>query len=56
MSDKIIESKLVIIGAGISGLSAAVKLLDNGVGDFLIFEALERIGGRICTEKSGTFC
>lgn len=39
--------KVVIIGAGMAGLSAANHLLQNGCEDFLILEARGRIGGRI---------
>ena len=49
MSYEVINVKTVIIGAGMSGISAGVKLLENNYRDFLVFEALERIGGRICT-------
>ena len=39
--------KIIIVGAGLSGLSAAVKLIENGYDDLLILEAENRIGGRI---------
>ncbi|KAH8385090.1 hypothetical protein KR200_003881 [Drosophila serrata] len=39
--------KIVIIGAGMAGLSAANHLLQNGCDDFLILEARGRVGGRI---------
>lgn len=38
---------VIIIGAGMAGLSAANHLLKNGIEDFLIIEARKRIGGRI---------
>lgn len=38
--------KIIIIGAGISGLSAAKELIQHGI-DVIILEARERIGGRI---------
>ena len=41
---------VIIIGAGISGLSAADHLIDNG-NDVLILEARDRIGGRIWPEE-----
>ncbi|MEH0154630.1 FAD-dependent oxidoreductase [Limibacter armeniacum] len=41
--------KLIIIGAGISGLSAGYFLKQNGFGDFLILEAADQIGGRVKT-------
>eukprot|EP01117_Protostelium_nocturnum_P010441 TRINITY_DN3758_c0_g2_i5.p1 TRINITY_DN3758_c0_g2~~TRINITY_DN3758_c0_g2_i5.p1 ORF type:complete len:244 (-),score=76.90 TRINITY_DN3758_c0_g2_i5:158-889(-) len=39
--------KVIVIGAGISGLSAASTLVDNGITDFLLLEGRDRIGGRI---------
>lgn len=47
------STKTVIIGAGISGISAAVNLLKNSYDEFLIFEANDRIGGRIHTIPIG---
>ena len=49
----VIRVKTAIIGSGFSGISAAVNLLNNGHKDFLMFEALERIGGRVDTIKNG---
>lgn len=40
---------VLIIGAGPSGISAARKIIDNGINDFDIFEASHRIGGRMYT-------
>ncbi|XP_068154034.1 peroxisomal N(1)-acetyl-spermine/spermidine oxidase [Drosophila tropicalis] len=39
--------KVLIIGAGMAGLSAANHLLQNGCDDFVIVEARGRVGGRI---------
>lgn len=39
--------KVVIVGAGLSGYSAAAKLLENEIDDILVLEAEDRIGGRI---------
>lgn len=55
MSQNILYTKTVIVGAGVSGISAAINLLDNEYKDFLIFEALERIGGRVHTQRTGLF-
>ncbi|OAY44821.1 polyamine oxidase 1 isoform X1 [Manihot esculenta] len=47
------RSSVIIIGAGISGLSAAKVLAENGIEDLVILEATDRIGGRIRKEKFG---
>ncbi|XP_001359023.2 peroxisomal N(1)-acetyl-spermine/spermidine oxidase isoform X1 [Drosophila pseudoobscura] len=41
------NAKILIIGAGMAGLSAANHLLQNGCDDFFIIEARSRVGGRI---------
>ncbi|KAF9608498.1 hypothetical protein IFM89_009864 [Coptis chinensis] len=38
---------VIIIGAGMSGISAAQRVSDAGIKDILILEATNRIGGRI---------
>ena len=45
------SSKVIIIGAGISGLAAAEKLTSEGI-EVLILEAQERVGGRLRTDRS----
>ncbi|KAJ6760679.1 FLAVIN MONOAMINE OXIDASE [Salix purpurea] len=45
---------VIIIGAGMSGISAAKTLHDAGIRDILILEATNRIGGRVMkTQFSG---
>lgn len=44
-----IHVRTVIVGAGLAGISAALNLLKNNYEDFLVFEALDRIGGRCHT-------
>lgn len=39
--------KVIIIGAGMAGLSAANHLIKNGISNFKILEACNRVGGRI---------
>lgn len=39
--------RILIIGAGMAGLSAANHLIKNGITDFKVLEARSRIGGRI---------
>lgn len=47
--------KVVIVGAGVSGLSAAIHLLQNGLSkdDILLLEARSRIGGRVIAINMG---
>lgn len=47
MSSEIFD--VLIIGGGLSGLSAGNYLLDNKINNFLILEARDRVGGRTCT-------
>ena len=42
---------IVVVGAGISGLAAAKKLQANGF-EVLVLEAQEKVGGRLCTNRS----
>jgi monoamine oxidase len=50
------KTKIVIVGAGAAGIAAASKLLKNGLNDFVILEANNRIGGRIHTVNFGKYC
>ena len=45
--------QVLIIGGGISGLSAASHLAKNGFKDFRLLEARNRLGGRIATMQIG---
>merc|ERR1719431_32356 len=40
---------VIIVGGGISGLSAARSLTENGIKDIIILEARNRLGGRMFT-------
>ncbi|KAF8403785.1 hypothetical protein HHK36_011891 [Tetracentron sinense] len=44
---------VIVVGAGISGISAAKVLAENGVEDLVILEASDRIGGRIRKQDFG---
>lgn len=43
------DKKIVVIGAGPSGIAAATRLIENGFTDVKVLEAENRIGGRIHT-------
>lgn len=47
------KPQIIIIGAGASGISAGVKLMENGFDNLIILEASNRIGGRIESIKFG---
>ena len=49
------DPKIVIVGAGAAGISAAVDLLEKGINDVTILEAENRIGGRIHSVKLGKY-
>ena len=44
------DSKYCIVGAGLSGLTTAYQLLQQGEEDFVILEGRDKIGGRIHTQ------
>ncbi|XP_047073276.1 polyamine oxidase 1-like [Lolium rigidum] len=43
--------KVIIVGAGMSGISAGKRMAEAGITDFVILEATDRIGGRIHKTK-----
>ena len=47
------DPRVLILGAGMAGLSAAATLLDAGVTDFLVLEQSDRLGGRILDQTFG---
>ncbi|XP_014254154.1 peroxisomal N(1)-acetyl-spermine/spermidine oxidase-like [Cimex lectularius] len=47
------QPKIVIVGAGVAGLSAAQRLLQCGLTDITIVDGLSRPGGRIHTDNLG---
>ncbi|KAI4485605.1 hypothetical protein M0802_012667 [Mischocyttarus mexicanus] len=47
--------RIVIVGAGASGIAAASKLYENGLENILILEAQDRIGGRVYTTQFGEY-
>lgn len=48
------NKKIIIVGAGLAGISAGAKLMEKGYTNFEILEALDRKGGRIYTIDYGT--
>uniref|UniRef100_A0A803UZW8 Amine oxidase domain-containing protein n=1 Tax=Ficedula albicollis TaxID=59894 RepID=A0A803UZW8_FICAL len=47
------QPRIVVIGAGLAGLSAAKALLESGFTDVTVLEATERIGGRVQSVQLG---
>ncbi len=47
------DNSVLIVGAGVAGLSAADKLISNGIKNILVIEAQDRLGGRIHTIPFG---
>lgn len=45
------DARIVIIGAGAAGITAASNLIKNGYTNVTIYESLSRIGGRIHSKK-----
>nr|XP_029721960.1 spermine oxidase-like [Aedes albopictus] len=46
-------ARILIVGAGASGLAAAARLYEHGLTNLLILEATDRIGGRVHTVPFG---
>ncbi|XP_046576067.1 polyamine oxidase 1-like isoform X2 [Haliotis rubra] len=46
-------AKVLILGAGAAGMSAAKELTQNGITDFLMIEGSNRIGGRLKSVRFG---
>lgn len=52
MTSKLQRTDIIIVGAGFTGLSAALELKQAGV-DFVLLEARERVGGRVEARQNG---
>lgn len=46
---------IVVIGAGVAGLSAAKKLKEYGFNDVTVLEASEKVGGRVASATFGEY-
>ena len=46
-------TEIIVIGAGVSALSACASLSEAGLNNFIILEANDRIGGRMHTIPFG---
>lgn len=46
---KVTHTRTGIVGAGLAGIAASLNFLDNNYTDFLVYEALDRVGGRCNT-------
>ncbi|KAG0741670.1 hypothetical protein G6F23_007406 [Rhizopus arrhizus] len=50
---KVYNTKVAILGGGVSGMSAALKLTEEGIHDFIMIEARHELGGRAQNAKFG---
>ena len=48
------KHQVIVIGGGISGLTACATLKANGLNDFILLEATDHLGGRIKSLPLGT--
>ncbi|XP_062543677.1 spermine oxidase-like [Armigeres subalbatus] len=47
------SARILIVGAGASGIAAATQLYENGLTNLVVLEATDRIGGRVYTIPFG---
>ncbi|TFL00924.1 putative flavin-containing polyamine oxidase [Pterulicium gracile] len=47
------KTKVLVLGAGITGITAAKTLTENGLDDFIILEYQDRVGGRAISTNFG---
>ena len=49
-----LDAKVLILGAGVAGVTAAQRLESYGISDFLIVEAHHEVGGRLKSRRFGS--
>ena len=49
-----LDAKVLILGAGVAGITAAQTLESHGISDFLIVEAHHEVGGRLKSRQFGS--
>jgi len=49
-----LDAKVLILGAGVAGITAAQRLESHGISDFLIVEAHHEVGGRLKSRRFGS--
>ncbi|WP_459960250.1 flavin monoamine oxidase family protein [Nocardia sp. IFM 10818] len=49
--DEVFDRDVVVVGAGLSGLAAARRLWQNGIRRIAVFEAANRVGGRVLNQR-----
>ena len=49
-----LNRRVAIVGGGIAGLYAAVRLLEHGIDDIVLLEGRDRIGGRVLSAPGNT--
>lgn len=53
VSDLTSRYKVIVIGGGIAGVTAANSFMKQNLSDFLLLEASNRLGGRIASVVAG---
>ena len=53
VSDVTNRYKVIVIGGGIAGVTAANSFMKQNFSDFLLLEASDRLGGRIASVVAG---
>ncbi|XP_014299343.1 spermine oxidase [Microplitis demolitor] len=55
LSSEEISPRIIIVGSGVSGIAAASRLIQNGFNNITIFEAENRMGGRVYSVEIGEY-